>query len=144
VLRFSLTLVFYSQEFTLQQVQEVNREMVRRIESLEAQLDVDEFKGASQSQQLPPPSPAGKNMEMVRVRVSVGDDGRDTYSMRCDKSMPVSWLLSEVIRQHTEKKMIDDPGIMGLIIPGQKEALDLCEDMGRCLSDGDRVKAVMM
>jgi hypothetical protein len=132
-----------TQEFTLQQVQEVNREMVRRIESLEAQLDVDEFKGSSHSQHLPPPSPAG-GKDMVRVRVSVGADTRDTYSMRCEKSMPVSWLLSEVIRQHTEKKSIDDPGIVGLIIPGEKHALDLCENIGRCLSDGDRVKAVLM
>ena len=67
-----------------------------------------------------------------------------TYSMRCERSMPVSWLLSEVIRMHIEKNQVDDPGIVGLIVPGEREALDLGDNIGHVLNDGDRVTAVVL
>jgi len=40
--------------------------------------------------------------------------GRERYIVNADRSLPVSWLVSELIRQYTNRHGVEDPGIIGL------------------------------
>jgi len=56
----------------------------------------------------PPPQPP---KQIITVSLFVG---RQRHVITVDRSLPVSWLVSELIRLHTRQHGVGDPGIIGL------------------------------
>eukprot|EP00935_MAST-01C_sp_MAST-1C-sp1_P000903 g903.t1 len=107
-------------EMTLCHAKETHAVLLKRISELEAQLG-DE--------------------KTLRLIVMVGEE---KYPITCEKEFPVSWLLSETIRQHIEKHNVDDPGIIGLVNQESNRELDLGANIGQCIRHGDVIQAVVM
>lgn len=117
---------------TLDHQLSTNRMLVKRIEELESQLDT-----------------ANGTTKTSKCVIHVG---KDSYQIDAEKSgmagmkmseLPVSWLLSEAIRQHTEKHKMDDPGIIGLTNVQTGKELDLAANIGTCINPGDAVRAIL-
>ena len=74
----------------------------------------------------------------MRVNVLVLEAATE---VECDPSLPVSWLLSEVIRVNEDLHRKLRFGLTGLRHLGDAFDLDLAQDMGELLQDGDTVEA---
>jgi hypothetical protein len=107
-------------EMTLCHAKETHAVLLKRVAELEAQLG-DE--------------------KTLRLIVMVGEE---KYPITCEKEFPVSWLLSETIRQHIEKHDVDDPGIIGLVNQETRRELDLGANIDKCIRHGDVIAAVVM
>jgi len=119
-------------EMTLDHQLSTNRLLVKKIEDLETQL-----------QAATGTTPASSTMIFVgQDKYHISTDGGGMAGMKMSE-LPVSWLLSEAIRQHTEKHKMEDPGIIGLTNCKTSEELDLAANIGTCINPGENVRAIL-
>ncbi len=92
------------------------------------------------------------NIEPLTPSLSVSDDNNDENICRpiviigdkrlrvpCDKTSSNAWLMSEAIRIYMRESKGQDPGVIGLMNYATRKDLDLSEDIGKSIVDGNEV-----